>query len=142
MSIFKELATLEERIEKDSKRKDEILSEISSLINKGKEVAGNWYVKDGAYLYVSRMIHKQYWDWGCDGPLKFIKFNPKEFTCVREFMNFEDLDGFELITNEEVLSLLRPISNSLCRLPGMMDAGGNRYIKMSLVQDYRWRAIW
>ena len=23
-----------------------------------------------------------------------------------------------------------------------MDAGGNRYIKMSLVQDYRWRAIW
>lgn len=38
MSIFKELATLEERIEKDSKRKDEILSEISSLINKGKEV--------------------------------------------------------------------------------------------------------
>lgn len=67
MSIFKELATLEERIEKDSKRKDEILSEISSLINKGKEVAGNWYVKD---------------------------------------------------------------------------AGGNRYIKMSLVQDYRWRAIW
>lgn len=123
MSIFKELATLEERIEKDSKRKDEILSEISSLINKGKEVAGNW-------------------DWGCDGPLKFIKFNPKEFTCVREFMNFEDLDGFELITNEEVLSLLRPISNSLCRLPDMMDAGGNRYIKMSLVQDYRWRAIW
>lgn len=98
MSIFKELATLEERIEKDSKRKDEILSEISSLINKGKEVAGNW-------------------DWGCDGPLK-------------------------LITNEEVLSLLRPISNSLCRLPDMMDAGGNRYIKMSLVQDYRWRAIW
>lgn len=62
MSIFKELATLEERIEKDSKRKDEIL--------------------------------------------------------------------------------LRPISNSLCRLPDMMDAGGNRYIKMSLVQDYRWRAIW
>lgn len=115
MSIFKELATLEERIEKDSKRKDEILSEISSLINKGKEVAGNWYVKDGVYLYVSRMIHKQYW--GCDGPLK-------------------------LITNEEVLSLLRPISNSLCRLPDMMDAGGNRYIKMSLVQDYRWRAIW
>lgn len=114
MSIFKELATLEERIEKDSKRKDEILSEISSLINKGKEVAGNWYVKDGVYLYVSRMIHKQYW--GCD--------------------------GFELITNEEVLSLLRPISNSLCRLPDMMDAGGNRYIKMSLVQDYRWRAIW
>lgn len=47
MSVFKELATLEERIEKDSKRKDEILSEISSLINKGKEVAGNWYVKDG-----------------------------------------------------------------------------------------------
>lgn len=86
MSIFKELATLEKRIEKDSKRKDEILSEISSLINKGKEVAGNWYVKDGVYLY----IHKQYW--GCDGPLKFIKFNPKEFTCVREFMNFEDLD--------------------------------------------------
>lgn len=40
MSVFKELATLEERIEKDSKRKDEILSEISSLINKGKEVAG------------------------------------------------------------------------------------------------------
>lgn len=36
MSIFKELAILEERIEKDSKRKDEILSEISSLINKGK----------------------------------------------------------------------------------------------------------
>lgn len=106
MSIFKELATLEERIEKDSKRKDEILSEISSLINKGKEVAGNWYVKDGVYLYVSRMIHKQ--DWGC----------------------------------EEVFSLLRPISNSLCRLPDMMDAGGNRYIKMSLVQDYRWRAIW
>ena len=90
MSVFKELATLEERIE-----------------------------KDGVYLYVSRMIHKQYWD--CDGPLKFIKFNPKEFTCVREFMNFEDLDGFELITNEEVLSLLRPISNSLCRLPDMMD---------------------
>lgn len=135
MSVFKELATLEERIEKDSKRKDEILSEISSLINKGKEVAGNC-----VYLYVSRMIHKQYW--GCDGPLKFIKFNPKEFTCVREFMNFEDLDGFELITNEEVLSLLRPISNSLCRLPDMMDAGGNRYIKMSLVQDYRWRVIW
>lgn len=45
MSIFKELATLEERIEKDSKRKDEILSEISSLINKGKEVAGNRYIK-------------------------------------------------------------------------------------------------
>ena len=65
MSIFKELATLEERIE-----------------------------KDGVYLYVSRMIHKQYW--GCDGPLK-------------------------LITNEEVLSLLRPISNSLCRLPDMLE---------------------
>lgn len=141
IGILKELVALEKRIEEDSKRKDEILSEISSLIDKGGKIAGNWYVKDGEYLYVDRMIHKHYWGW-CTGPLKFIKFNPKEFTCVRAFMNFEELEGFELITNEETLNLLKPIGNSLCRLQDMTDAGGNKYIKMSLVQDYHWNCVW
>lgn len=140
ISIFKELAALEKRIREDSKRKDEILLEISSLISKGEKIVGNWYVKDGEYLYISRMIQKYHWD--SVGLLKFVKFNPRKFTCTRGFMNFEDLDGFELIENEETLNLLKPIGNSLHGLQDMTDAGGNRYVKMSLVQDYFWNCIW
>lgn len=128
ISLFKELAILEERIKEDSERKEEILSEISSLISKGHD-----------YLCIISIIDKCYWNY--HGPLKSIKINPLKFTCTRDFINFKDLDGFEPVANKELLNFLELIASPLYMKPDLLDAGGNKYLKMNLVQDYNWRYI-
>lgn len=127
ISLFKELAILEERI------KEEILS---TIISEGEKIVGNWYVKGHDYLYIACVIDRCYW-----GPLKSIRINPLEFTCDRDFINFKDLDGFELVTNKELLSFLELISSPLYMKPDLLDAGGNKYLKMNLVQNYNWQHI-
>ncbi|UWG71335.1 MAG: hypothetical protein [Bacteriophage sp.] len=139
ISLFKELAILEERIKEDSKRREEILSEISTIISEGEKIVGNWYVKGHDYLYIACVIDRCYW--GYHGPLKSIRINPLEFTCDRDFINFKDLDGFELVTNKELLSFLELISSPLYMKPDLLDAGGNKYLKMNLVQNYNWQHI-
>lgn len=116
ISLFKELAILEERIKEDSKRREEILSEISTIISEGEKIVGNWYVKGHDYLYIACVIDRCY-----HGPLKSIRINPLEFTCDRDF---KDLDGFELVTNKELLSFLELISSPLHMKPDLLDAGG------------------
>lgn len=128
ISLLKELAILEERIKEDSERKEEILSEISSLISKGHD-----------YLCIISIIDKCYWNY--HGPLKSIKINPLKFTCTRDFINFKDLDGFEPVANKELLNFLELIASPLYMKPDLLDAGGNKYLKMNLVQDYNWRYI-
>lgn len=128
ISLFKELAILEERIKEDSKRREEILSEISTIISEGEKIVGNWYVKGHDYLYIACVIDRCYW--GYHGPLKSIRINPLEFTCDRDFINFKDLDGF-----------LELISSPLYMKPDLLDAGGNKYLKMNLVQNYNWQHI-
>ena len=125
ISLFKELAILEERIKEDSKRREEILSEISTIISEGEKIVGNWYVKGHDYLYIACVIDRCYW--GYHGPLKSIRINP--------------LDGFELVTNKELLSFLELISSPLYMKPDLLDAGGNKYLKMNLVQNYNWQHI-
>lgn len=139
ISLFKELAILEERIKEDSKRREEILSEISTIISEGEKIVGNWYVKGHDYLYIACVIDRCYW--GYHGPLKSIRINPLEFTCDRDFINFKDLDGFELVTNKELLSFLELISSPLYMKLDLLDAGGNKYLKMNLVQNYNWQHI-
>lgn len=129
ISLFKELAILEERIKEDSKRREEILSEISTIISEGEKIVGNWYVKGHDYLYIACVIDRCYW--GYHGPLK----------SNRDFINFKDLDGFELVTNKELLSFLELISSPLYMKPDLLDAGGNKYLKMNLVQNYNWQHI-
>lgn len=139
ISLFKELAILEERIKEDSERKEEILSEISSLISKGEKMVGNWYVKGHDYLCIISIIDKCYWNY--HGPLKSIKINPLKFTCTRDFINFKDLDGFEPVANKELLNFLELIASPLYMKPDLLDARGNKYLKINLVQDYNWRYI-
>lgn len=110
ISLFKELAILEERIKEDSKRREEILSEISTIIREGEKIVGNWYVKGHDYLYIACVIDRCYW--GYHGPLKSIRINPLEL-----------------------------ISSPLHMKPDLLDAGGNKYLKMNLVQNYNWQHI-
>lgn len=138
-NLFKELAVLEKRIKEDSERREEILSEISSLISKGGKMVGNWYVRGHDYLCIISIIDKCYWDY--NKPLKSIKINPSEFTCTRNFINFEDLDGFEPVANKEIINFLELIVGPLYRKPDLLDAGGNKYLKMNLVEDLCWRHI-